>query len=188
MKHTRALAALCSATLLVPAATAAAKPGHASGKGETKPAAAQAAPKVKAQAPAKAKAPKKAKTVTFVLKGVYLGDSTVKVAKGNGHVKKYKLAGKTLTLDFTAAKLVVADADANGVTLDDVKAGDKVLVQVRVPRTFTPGAPLIVRKLVDQTRPPVEETEDDETVEPAPEAPVAPAPEAPAPETPEVTP
>ncbi len=187
MKHTRTIAAVCSAALLVPAATAAAKPAHA-GKDAPKPAAGAVGPKIKAEAPAKvkAKAPKKVKTVTFVFKGVYVGDGAVKVAKGNGHVKKYKLGGKTLTLDFSSAKLVVADADANGVTLDDVKAGDKVVVQVRVPRTFTPDAPLTVRKLVDQTRPPVEDTE------PAPEAPEAPvAPEAPAdpaPEAPEITP
>ncbi len=188
MKHTRTIAAVCSAALLVPAATAAAKPAHA-GKDAPKPAAGAVGPKVKAEAPAKvkapakAKAPKKVKTVTFVFKGVYVGDGAVKVAKGNGHVKRYRLGGKTLTLDFSAAQLIVADADANGVTLDDVKAGDKVVVQVRVPRTYTPGAPLTVRKLVDQTRPPVEDTE------PAPEAPVAPeAPADPAPEAPEITP
>src|ERR687894_825632 len=99
MKHTRTIAAACSAALLVPAATAAAEPAHA-GKDRDKPAAGTVAPKVKAEAPAKAKAPKKVKTVTFVFKGVYAGDGAVKVAKGNGHVKKYKLGGRTLALDF----------------------------------------------------------------------------------------
>ncbi len=183
MKHTHTIAAACSAALLVPAATAAAKPAHA-GKDAPKPSAGTVAPKVKAEAPGKPKAPKKVKTVTFIFKGVYVGDGAVKVAKGNGHVKKYKLGGKTLELDFSAAKLVVADADGNGVTLDDVKAGDKVVVQVRVPRSFAAGTPLTVRKLVDQTRPPVEEAEVEAPEAPeqpeAPEAPEAPAPEGPA--------
>ena len=143
--RTRTLAALSAAALLVPAATAAAKP-DAPGAGG------------KAKAEAKAKV-KKVKTVTFVFKGFYQGDSAVEVAKGNGHVKKLKLAGQTVRLDLSSAKLVVADADGNGVSLDDVKAGDKVLVQVRAPRNATAEAPLSARKLVDLTSPPVDEDE-----------------------------
>ena len=94
----------------------------------------------------------------MVFKGVYQGDSAVKVAKGNGHVKRLELAGTVVKLDLSSAKLVVADADGNGVSLDDVKAGDKVVVQVRAPRNYVAGAPLVARKLVDQTRPPADDS------------------------------
>ncbi len=143
MSHTRTLAALAAAALLAPAAPAVAKPS-------------KVAP-VKSEQAAKAKKVKKVKTVMYVFKGVVNADGSVKVAKGNSFVKKAGLYGKDVTFDFTGAKLVVADADANGVTIEDVKAGDKVLVQSRAPRKVAADHQFVARKLVDQTRPPVED-------------------------------
>ncbi len=153
MSHTRTLAALAAAALLAPAAPAVAKPE-------------KVAP-VKSEQAAKAKKVKKVKTVMYVFKGVVNADGSVKVAKGNSFVKKAGLYGKDVTFDFTGAKLVVADADANGVTIEDVKAGDKVLVQSRAPRKVAADHQFVARKLVDQTRPPVEDAED-EVAAPAP--------------------
>ncbi len=153
MSHTRTLAALAAAALLAPAAPAVAKPE-------------KVAP-VKSEQAAKAKKVKKVKTVMYVFKGVVNADGSVKVAKGNSFVKKAGLYGKDVTFDFTGAKLDVADADANGVTIEDVKAGDKVLVQSRAPRKVAADHQFVARKLVDQTRPPVEDAED-EVAAPAP--------------------
>ncbi len=153
MSHTRTLAALAAAALLAPTAPAVAKPERVA--------------LVKSEQAAKAKKVKKVKTVMYVFKGVVNADGSVKVAKGNSFVKKAGLYGKDVTFDFTGAKLVVADADANGVTIEDVKAGDKVLVQSRAPRKVTADHQFVARKLVDQTRPPVEDAED-EVAAPAP--------------------
>ncbi len=149
MSHTRTLAALAAAALLAPAAPAVAKPEKLA------PVKSERAAKAK-----KVKKVKKVKTVMYVFKGVVNADGSVKVAKGNSFVKKAGLYGKDVTFDFTGAKLVVADADANGVTIEDVKAGDKVLVQSRAPRKVAADHQFVARKLVDQTRPPVEDAED----------------------------
>ena len=138
MYRTRTLAALAATALLVPAAAATANPdhgGHGRHGGDEK-----ATDKVVQKRKAK-----KVKTVTYVFKGVYQGAGAVAVAKGNAHVKRAELVGKTVTFDFAAAKLVVADADANGVTLDDVHVGDRVVVQVRsvdAPRGRTDLSPV----------------------------------------------
>jgi hypothetical protein len=92
------------------------------------------------------------KTVSFVLKGTYQGQSTVLVAKGNGPAKKAGLVGQTVTLDLAAARIVVADVNGDGArTVDDVQVGDKVVVKVKAPRGTTAADTLAARQLVDQT-------------------------------------
>jgi hypothetical protein len=115
------------------------------------PAAAAAKPD-KASAPAK---PPKVKTVTYVFKGTWNADGTVLVKKGNAHVRKAHLVGGSVAFDLTNARLVVADTNADGKKdAADLVAGDKVLVQARLPRKAPGSAPYAARKLVDQTHPP----------------------------------
>ena len=112
---------------------------------------------------------KKAKKVTFVFKGTFTAPGTVQVIAGNAHARKGGFVGNAVTFDFASAKLVVADTDASGtVDVADVKDGDAVLVQARLPRRTEYTLPsdeeiaeaIIARKLVDRTNPPVE---DDDT-------------------------
>jgi hypothetical protein len=126
------------------------------------PAAAAAKPD-KAAKPTK---PPKVKTVTYVFKGTWNADGTVLVKKGNAHVRKAHLVGGNVAFDLTKAKLVVADTNADGKhDAADLQAGDKVLVQARLPRKVPGDAPYSARKLVDQTHPP---TADEAPESPAP--------------------
>jgi hypothetical protein len=152
----RRVAALIGAGILLLPAVAGAKPGP------------------KAEKPAKP-----VKLATYVFKGVWHADGTVTVSGGNAKVRKGGYVGQTVAFDVTAAKLKVADTDADGaVTATDLAEGDKVVVQAKLPRTAdadAAAAPIAARKVVDQTHPAVETVEDPApVVEPAPEAPVAP--------------
>ena len=131
------------------------------------PSAALAEPKPdKPVKPAKPAKPVKVKTANYIVKGVWNADGTVTVTGGNARVRKGGLIGTTLTFTLDGAKLRVADTNADG-TLDaaDVVAGDKVVIQARLPRTEPGEGPFAARKLVDRTRPPV----DDEDEAPEPE-------------------
>jgi hypothetical protein len=113
---------------------------------------------------AKDKPAKPAKTATYVVKGVWNADGTVTVSGGNARVRKGGLVGQTLTFTLDTAKLRVADTNADGaVTAADVVAGDKVVIQARLPRTEPGTGPFAARKLVDQTHPAVEEQDAPET-------------------------
>ena len=120
--------ALGAAVLAVPG-TALAKGDHSKGKGHEK------THKVEKQSKKgkKDKAAKKAKS--YVFKGVYKGEGVVTVASGNSRVRKGGYVGKDVTFDLASAKIVAADTDGvAGISAADVKAGDKVLVQARLPR------------------------------------------------------
>jgi hypothetical protein len=115
----------------------------------------------------KAKKPKK---VMFVFKGTFTAPGTVQVVAGNAHARKGGFVGNAVTFDFASAKLVVADTDASGgVDLADVKDGDTVLVQARLPRRTEYTMPsdgevaeaILARKLIDRTNPPVEDEDED---------------------------
>jgi hypothetical protein len=99
------------------------------------------------------KAAKKAHKVTYVFKGTFnLADSSVTVTKGNKHVRRAGFVGEKVVFDLTAARIVVADTNADGKRdAADVKDGDKVLVQARLPRREPGAAPFAARKLVDQS-------------------------------------
>lgn len=90
----------------------------------------------------KDKAAKKGKT--YVFKGVYKADGVVTVSGGNSRVRKGGYVGQDVTFDLSKAKIVAADSDGvAGVSAADVKAGDLVLVQARLPRaTKAPEAPV----------------------------------------------
>ncbi len=120
---------------------------------------------------------KKVKLFTYVVKGVYDEAGNVDVTGGNSHTRRAGLVGKEVSFDFSQAKLVVADTNGDDqVTLADLQAGDKLVVQLKLPRALGSGRH-VARKVVDQTNPPVEE--DETEVETPAEAPA---------ETPEETP
>ncbi len=148
---TRVLVAAVTAAALVVPAAAVAQPGK--GKGAEKPA------KVVG---------KKTKKVTFIFRGTFTAPGTIQVLAGNAHARKGGFVGETITVDLASAKLVVADTNADGaLDVTDVKAGDRVLVQARIPKGTTFVAPaegeaaetVPARKLVDKTNPPVEDAE-----------------------------
>jgi hypothetical protein len=139
MLNTRLLPIGLALALVVPAA-AVAKPD-------------KAAPK---------KAPKVHK-VTYVFKGTWNADGTVQVKSGNAHAKKAHLVGTAVAFDLTNAKITIADTNNDGKKdAADLVAGDKVLVQARLPRKVPGDAPYVARKLVDQTHPPVAEAPETE--------------------------
>jgi mevalonate kinase len=98
-------------------------------------------------------------TVMYVFKGTWSGSDTVHVLSGNAHVRKANLV-TDVTFDLTAAKFVVDDTNADGNrNVDDLKVGDKVLVQARLPRKNPDVSSAIkARMLVDQTHAPAPAT------------------------------
>jgi hypothetical protein len=100
-----------------------------------------------------AKGKKHVHTVAYIFKGTWTAaDGTVKVTSGNRHVRKAGFVGQSVQFDLTNARLVVADTNGDGSrTVADLKDGDKVLVQARLPRKDPGSAPFKARKLVDQT-------------------------------------
>jgi hypothetical protein len=180
----RFMAVVLGAAVLAVPGTALAKGDHAKGKGHEK------THKVEKKAKKDKQAKKAKKPHTYVFKGVYKGEGVVTVESGNSRVRKGGYVGTDVTFDLASAKIVAADTDGvAGVTAADVKAGDKVLVQARLPRgTKAPVAEPVAeepaaeasteepvadeapaaikaKKLVVLSRP---EVEDETEVEPAP--------------------
>ena len=93
--------------------------------------------------------------VTYVFKGVYAGNGSVDVKKGNAHVRKANMVDTTVAFDLTDTMIVADDNNADGdVTADDVNAGDKVIVKARLPRKAAGDQPFAAEQLVDQTHQP----------------------------------
>ena len=125
----RWMAVVLGAAVLAVPGTAVAKGDHAKGKGHEK------THKVEKKAKKEKQAKKAKKSHSYVFKGVYKGDGVVTVVSGNSRVRKGGYVGQDVTFDLTSAKIVASDSDGvAGITAADVKAGDKVLVQARLPR------------------------------------------------------
>jgi hypothetical protein len=93
------------------------------------------------------------KGVSYVFKGTYVDSTTVDVAKGNHHVTAAGLTGP-VSFDFSAARIRVGDVNGDGTAdLNDVAAGDTVVVKVKAPRKGPGEQPFPARQLVDQTQP-----------------------------------
>ena len=91
---------------------------------------------------------------TFVFAGVYEGNGAVAVTGGNSRVRKNRLAGTTITFDFSAARMRVADANGDGARdAADLEAGARVVVQARLPRRVEAAATgvVVARTVVDRT-------------------------------------
>jgi hypothetical protein len=120
------LAAIGVAALAVPAA-AVADPGHGHGYGKGKP-------------------------KMYVFHGTYNADGSVHVTGGNGRVRKQQLVGTDVTFDYTNARVIAPDQDGDTVPneLEDVVAGDPVLVQSKLGKKDPGPQPFAARKLIDQ--------------------------------------
>jgi hypothetical protein len=100
--------------------------------------------------------------VTYVFKGHYVAGEgsggSLEVERGNAPVRKGGFIGQTVAFDFSNARIVVADTNEDhSRTLDDVEAGDWVLVKARVARgtEFSEEEePLGARMLIDKTHNP----------------------------------
>lgn len=93
--------------------------------------------------------------VTYVFKGTYAGGGSVDVNRGNAHAKKADLVGTTVSFDLDSARIVVADANADGSkNLDDVATDDRVVVKARLPRKDPGDQPYDAMQLVDQSHAP----------------------------------
>jgi hypothetical protein len=81
------------------------------------------------------------------------GTAMVKVAKTNHHGRFAR--NSTMTFDLSAARISVADVNADGLAnVADVTGGDKVLVKARLPkRSPEASGTVVARALVDQTHP-----------------------------------
>jgi hypothetical protein len=110
--------------------------------------------------PAKPAKPGQSKLVTYVFKGVWNADGTVTVSAGNARVRKGGFVGDLVPFDLAGAKLRAADANADGAVTSDDLVSHKVVVKARLPRTDPGGGPFAATKLVDQSRPAVEEVEE----------------------------
>jgi hypothetical protein len=106
------------------------------------------------------KAERHGHAVTYVLKGTWSGGA-LQVAHANAHGRHAGLVGQSVALDLTGARIRVDDVDGDG-TRDaaDVRDGDSVLVQLRLPRRAPGDGPFAVRKLVDRTHAPSADDDD----------------------------
>jgi hypothetical protein len=113
------------------------------------------------QHPEKGKGNGKAKPKNVVLKGTVVS-SDAAAGTVTVHVVKATKWGKSLVdtdAAFTVTKINAADTDGDGsVTVADLMAGDKVVVQARIAKDDV--APYKARKVVDQTHP--KSSDDDE--------------------------
>jgi hypothetical protein len=97
----------------------------------------------------------KAHNAAYVFKGAYQSESMVKVAHGNARVRKGGFVGQTVAFDLGGARIVVADINSDQTRdLNDVQAGDKVVVKAMLPKNDPGSQPFAARRLVDQTHPP----------------------------------
>ena len=143
MGRNKLLVAIGVLALAVPAASVA-KSGHG-GKGKA----------------AKSKAAKN-KPKMYVFKGTYNADGSVHVISGNGRVKKAHLVATDVAFDYTNAKVIVADTNGDLVSdINDVISPDAVLVQAKLGKIDPGPQPYGARKIIDQTNPPVEESDED---------------------------
>ncbi|MBA2764813.1 MAG: hypothetical protein H0U42_09055 [Thermoleophilaceae bacterium] len=91
----------------------------------------------------------KAKNYNF--KGTYNADGTLLVTKGNSRVRKGGFIGDSVAFDYSSAKFSVTDTNADGVEdINDVQAGDRVMVKARLPKGDPGTPPFAARKVVSQ--------------------------------------
>ena len=157
MNFTRALVVAGTvAALAAPAAAVAKKGGAEKHKNSHS---------LEAKSKGKGKAKGKSKPKTFNFKGAVSaveGDVvTVLVKQANSRGRSAK--SKPVAFDLSGARLKVADTNGDGATnAADVKVGDRVSVQARLPQNVDLAAgPHAARKLVDLTAPPADDDSDE---------------------------
>jgi hypothetical protein len=153
----RVIAALLGPAALAVPTAAAADPGHGAGHGH-KP----STPAVNAKHQRTGKT-KKTRPVMFVFKGSFTAPGTVAVVSGNAQARHGGFVGQPVTFDLSGAKVVAGDSNADSaVDVSDVRDGDVVLIQARLPKGTkfvapadgTSPEPIAARKLIDKTNPP----------------------------------
>jgi hypothetical protein len=93
-----------------------------------------------------------AKGVAYVFKGAYQLDSSVAVDHGNAHARKAGLVDAIVAFDLSSARVVVSDVNGDGSKdVNDLSAGDRVVVKAKLPRKDPGDAPYTARQIVDQT-------------------------------------
>jgi hypothetical protein len=98
-----------------------------------------------------AKAKKGTKNVPYLFRGLYTGKSSVKVASGNSWVRKAGFVGKTVKFSLGDAKVQAEDTNVDGkVDLNDIKAGDRVMVEARLPRQDHGKQPFQASRLLEE--------------------------------------
>jgi hypothetical protein len=100
--------------------------------------------------------------VAYIFRGTWnTADSSVTVTAGNAKVRKGGFVGQNVKFDLTDARIQVDDTNADGdVTLADVKDGDEVLVQARLPKDGSATQPFTAKKLIDLTNLPSDDDDD----------------------------
>jgi hypothetical protein len=94
---------------------------------------------------------KNAKKVPYVFRGSYTGKNSVKVEGGNSWVKRAGFVKKTVKFNLTKTKVTAEDTNADGkVDLNDIKAGDKVEVEARLPRADHGKQPFAASRLLEE--------------------------------------
>jgi hypothetical protein len=165
----RWMAVVLGAAVLAVPGTALAKGDHAKGHGKEKAERHQKAEKHGKQHKHGKKDKHAKKPKSYVFKGVYKGDGVVTVTSGNSRVRKGGYVGQDVTFDLSKAKFVATDSDGvAGVSAADVKAGDKVLVQARLPRGTKAPVPAPAEETTEATA-----TTEEPVVDEAPAAIVA---------------
>jgi hypothetical protein len=90
--------------------------------------------------------------VSLLLRGTWSGGA-VQVTGGNRATRRAGLVGRSVTLDLASARLKVRDTDGDGARdADDLRDGDRVVVQVRVARGDEDEGTLTARKLVARAK------------------------------------
>jgi hypothetical protein len=93
-----------------------------------------------------------ARTVSLLVRGTWSGGA-LEVTGGNRATRRAGLVGESVTLGLSGARLRVRDRDGDGDRDEaDLRDGDRVVVQARVPRGADAGAELTVRKLVARAK------------------------------------
>jgi hypothetical protein len=146
-RFTRPLVALGVAAALVLPATALAKGPGGHGKGAEH-----------GHAGKHGKGPKGPKTRALNIKGTVaaVGDGTVDVLVNHANHHGRALAGQTVTVDVSDARIVVRDVNGDGQRdLGDVAVGDRVVVHSRIAKGATPdpAQPVVAKRLVDKGAP-----------------------------------
>lgn len=91
------------------------------------------------------------KPANYNFKGTYNADGTLAVTKGNSRVRKGGFVGQDVAFDYTAARFHVADSNADGVQdVNDLAAGDNLMVKARLPKSDPGTPPFAATKVVDR--------------------------------------
>jgi hypothetical protein len=91
------------------------------------------------------------KPANYNFKGIYSADGTLAVTKGNSRVRKGGFVGQDVAFDYTAARFHVADSNDDGVQdVNDLQAGDQLMVKARLPKSDPGTPPFAATKVVDR--------------------------------------